>query len=179
MGHIFGHVFGRVFIVGLGTNLGERQQNLTRAVEAVARLPVHIEALSRVYESAPLGPPQPDYLNAGLRLTSELAPETMLAALLDIERMLGRVRDVRWGPRVLDLDVLWSSEPWSSAQLTVPHPELARRTFALAPLLDVAPELAPQYGAALAALGGAPTVYGALSFDRVSSTCAFAESAAL
>ena len=168
----------RAFVIGLGSNLGEREQYLVRAIERIARLG-SLEALSAVYETAPLGPPQPDYLNAAARVHSALAPETLLAGLLDIEAALGRVRDVRWGPRVLDLDILWSERPHTSARLRIPHAELCSRTFALAPLLDVAPELAPQYAGALQELGGPPRICGILSWDRAREVCGFSGAVAL
>jgi 2-amino-4-hydroxy-6-hydroxymethyldihydropteridine diphosphokinase len=165
-----------VFVIGLGGNLGERERYLTRGVEAVARLALQVEAVSRVYESAAIGPPQPAYLNAALRVSGvdAAAPEQLLDALLGIEAALGRVRDVRWGPRVLDLDILWSTHPHVSAKLNIPHRELTARTFALAPLLDVAPELAPQYAGALEGLGGPPRVCGALRWDRTAMACEYA-----
>ena len=167
------------YVVGLGGNLGERERFLASGVEQIARLPVEIVQLSPVYETPPLGPPQPSYLNAAVRVRSAHAPHALLDGLLSIEAALGRVRDVRWGPRVLDLDILWAESAFVSERLTIPHSQLSARTFALAPLLDVAPELAASYGAALHALGGAPRVYGALRFDRVSLMCDFTQSVTL
>lgn len=95
---------------------------------------------SRVYETAPWGPPQPDYLNAAVLIETELTPLALLDALLSIERSLGRVRDVKWGPRTLDLDVLWiDGRVVDEPRLRVPHPHLFERAFALRPLLDVVP----------------------------------------
>lgn len=167
------------YVVGLGGNLGERERFLVRGVESIARLPVEIISLSRVYESPPLGPPQPAYLNAAARVRSVLGPHALLDALLAIEAALGRVRDVRWGPRVLDLDILWAQDAFVSERLTIPHSQLSARTFALAPLLDVVPALHARYGAALNALGGAPPLHGTLRFDPVSLMCDFAPNAAL
>ena len=134
----------RDFIVGLGSNLGEREQFLTEAVTRIAALPeLRVRALSRVFESDGLGPPQPRYLNAAVRVESALDADGLLDRLLAIELQLGRVRDVRWGPRVIDLDILWGAQAVQSARLTVPHAHLRERgTSALGPLLDVAPELA-------------------------------------
>jgi 2-amino-4-hydroxy-6-hydroxymethyldihydropteridine diphosphokinase len=106
-------------------------------------------------------------------------PEALLDALHAIENAFGRTREVHWGPRVLDLDILWASKSLASERLTVPHAQLSLRTFALAPLLDVAPELAPSYADALQQLGGAPFVRGALHFDRASGACAFIDATAL
>jgi 2-amino-4-hydroxy-6-hydroxymethyldihydropteridine diphosphokinase len=164
----------RAFVIGLGGNLGDRVGYLTRGVEAVARLQVEVEAVSRVFESDAIGPPQPAYLNAALRVSATaLDAEALLIELLAIEAAVGRVREVRWGPRVLDLDILWSTQPHVSERLIVPHRELQARTFALAPLLDVAPELAPQYAHALDTLGGPPHVCGALRWDRTARVCEY------
>lgn len=127
-------------VVGLGANLGDRLASLRSAVAAIARR-ASLRGLSPVYATAPIGPPQPDYLNAAVRLAWEGTPRELLELLLETERALGRVRAEKWGPRVIDLDVLWIDgclvdEP----DLEVPHPRLHERAFALLPLLDVAPD---------------------------------------
>jgi 2-amino-4-hydroxy-6-hydroxymethyldihydropteridine diphosphokinase len=164
----------RDFVIGLGSNLGDRAAHLVHGVHHIAALPhVRITALSPVYETEPVGPPQPRYLNAALRLVTARSAEELLDALLAIELAHGRTRSVRWGPRTLDLDVLWSDHALQSARLTIPHAHLHERTFALAPLLDVAPELLTTYGEALQKLGGAPVKLGALVFDAARGSCAF------
>ena len=148
----------RSYVVGLGANLGERLATLKSAVLA---LQAHgeVQAVSHLYETAAVGPPQPDYLNAAVRLESSLAPQGLLRELLSIERAHGRERRERWGPRTLDLDLLYSpSLLLNEADLTLPHPELRRRAFALAPLMDVAPgavdpRSGERYADLLAALG--------------------------
>ncbi|HEX4354046.1 MAG TPA: 2-amino-4-hydroxy-6-hydroxymethyldihydropteridine diphosphokinase, partial [Polyangiales bacterium] len=102
----------RDFVVGLGSNLGERERYLSSAVTRIAQssLPLRVSALSRVFESDPVGPPQDRFLNAAVRIVGAIDPEALLDRLLAIELELGRVRDVRWGPRVIDLDLLWSDE---------------------------------------------------------------------
>jgi 2-amino-4-hydroxy-6-hydroxymethyldihydropteridine diphosphokinase len=127
-------------VVGLGANLGDRSATLSGAVRALAARG-HVSAVSALYRTAPVGGPlQPDFLNAAVRLEYPGAPEALLAALLEIERGFGRERRERWGPRLLDLDLLWIMDrPVRTATLEVPHPRLAERTFALDPLLDVAP----------------------------------------
>lgn len=132
-------------VVGLGANLGPRRETLAAAVEALRRLarPGAPFCVSSLYETEPLGPPQPAFLNAAVLLHPQGSPPDLLAfldALQDIEARHGRIRDVRWGPRTLDLDLLW----WEGGEvnhprLRVPHPELGRRAFALLPLLDVVP----------------------------------------
>jgi 2-amino-4-hydroxy-6-hydroxymethyldihydropteridine diphosphokinase len=149
-------------VVALGTNLGDREAHLVDARARLAQV-LDVVAASEVYETPPLGPPQPDYLNAALLAETPLDPERVLAHCLAIERALGRVRDVRWGPRTIDLDVLWADDDGgprvvSSPTLTLPHPHLSERAFALAPLLDVRPDLDARFGPALAALGGRPCV---------------------
>lgn len=127
-------------MIGLGANLGDRRVQLGSAVRACARLG-EVVAVSPLYETEPLGPPQPQYLNAALLLRTELEPEALLDGLLAIEREHGRARRERWGPRKLDLDVLFiRGATVDTERLVVPHPGLAERAFALLPLLDVAPD---------------------------------------
>jgi 2-amino-4-hydroxy-6-hydroxymethyldihydropteridine diphosphokinase len=128
------------YVVGLGANLGDARATLRSAVAALARLG-QVRAVSHLYETDPVGPPQPRYLNAAAALETTLRPQELLGELLRIEREHGRERRVRWGARTLDLDLLYCpglslSEPG----LTLPHPELTRRAFALVPLLEVAAE---------------------------------------
>jgi 2-amino-4-hydroxy-6-hydroxymethyldihydropteridine diphosphokinase len=127
-------------VIGLGSNLGDRRSALAGAVRACARLG-DLLAVSSLYETAPVGPPQPAYLNAALLLRTELEPDALFDRLLAIEREHGRVRAERWGPRTLDLDLLLIvGRSVQSERLTVPHPALAERAFALLPLLEVAPD---------------------------------------
>jgi 2-amino-4-hydroxy-6-hydroxymethyldihydropteridine diphosphokinase len=129
----------RRYVVGLGANLGDRLATLKSAIGGLGQQGAQIVAVSDVYESAAVGPPQPDYLNAAALLDSSLPPLGLLQVLLAVERAHGRERRVRWGPRTLDLDLLFSPGlVVSTPELTVPHPELTRRAFALRPLLDVA-----------------------------------------
>jgi 2-amino-4-hydroxy-6-hydroxymethyldihydropteridine diphosphokinase len=141
-------------VIGFGSNLGDRLATMRAALAELARV-ARVEATSRVYESPALvwcssphpsglrtqgPPPQGDYLNAAALVTWEGEPEALLDALLAIEAKLGRVRREKWGPRTIDLDVLWiEGREVHTPRLTVPHPELTERAFAVAPLLDVAP----------------------------------------
>lgn len=143
--------------IALGSNLGDREAHLTAAIEALrARPGVRITAVSRVYETAPVGPPpQGPYLNAVVRLRTRLAPRELLAALLEIEAAEGRQRESgRWGARTLDLDLLfYGSLEVDEPGLCVPHPRLHERAFVLAPLRDVAPDLVhPRLGKTVAEL---------------------------
>jgi 2-amino-4-hydroxy-6-hydroxymethyldihydropteridine diphosphokinase len=129
-------------VIGLGGNVGtadEIIERFDRARAALAALAHPSEvAAAPLYRSAPLGPAQPAYLNTAVRLSlADAQPEELLAALLEIERQLGRAREVeaRWGPRRIDLDVLvWGPRIIHTPELWVPHPRLAERKFALAPL---------------------------------------------
>ena len=127
-------------VIGLGSNLGDRKTTLASGVAGL-RAFLTVTAVSALYESGAMGPPQPDYLNAALRgfYTGGDAPG-LLGRLLELERVHGRERRVRWGPRTLDLDILWISDlEVTTPELVVPHPHLHERAFALLPLLDVAP----------------------------------------
>jgi len=128
--------------VGLGANLGDPERMLVTAVEDLRRIPgVEPRHCSSLYAAAPIGPPQPEFRNAVVSLATTRNPESLLAALLDIERAHGRVRGERWGPRVLDLDILlWGDRVVDQPGLHVPHPELQHRRFALEPLAELDPE---------------------------------------
>jgi 2-amino-4-hydroxy-6-hydroxymethyldihydropteridine diphosphokinase len=131
-------------VVGLGSNVGDRLGHLRAAVARIGGF-CKVERASHVYETAPVGgPPQGAFYNAAVLVTYAGAPLDLLAALQGVERMLGRVRgegEVRWGPRTIDLDVLWiEGLAMESDELTVPHPRLAERAFALRPLVDVEPD---------------------------------------
>lgn len=149
-----------VVVVGIGTNLGAREAAIYATRDLLgARAEIEVVKTSPLYETEPLGPPQGDYLNAALRLETSLLPDDLLKVLLRTERRLGRTRRAaeRWGARSVDLDLLWDARgPHESAALRVPHAELTNRSFALAPLLDVAPELDELYNDALARAGGPP-----------------------
>lgn len=113
---------------------------LSEALERMAQV-AELVCISRLYQSAAVGPPQPDYLNAAALFDYPGPLSLLLESLSLIEVDLGRVRNERWGPRTLDLDILWAGTRTSStSSLTVPHIELSRRAFALRPLLDVVPE---------------------------------------
>ena len=130
-------------VVGLGANLGDAAATLDGAVAELAAEPgVAVLARSATYRTAPVGgPEQPDYLNAAVLLEVSLEPLELLRRLQAVEQGHGRVRTVRWGPRTLDLDLLlWDDRAIDDADLTVPHPRLTQRRFALEPLLDVLPD---------------------------------------
>jgi 2-amino-4-hydroxy-6-hydroxymethyldihydropteridine diphosphokinase len=130
--------------VAFGANLGEPVAALRAAAVALGRRPgVELVAGSPVYRTRPIGPPgQPDYANAVGRVETTLAADALLDLLLAVEGEFGRVRDVRWGPRTLDLDLIWyEGEERSGERLTLPHPRAHEREFVLRPLADLDPAL--------------------------------------
>lgn len=138
-------------VIGLGANLGDRVRTLSGAVHALGDHGA-LEAVSSLYATEPVGPPQPGFLNAAARIRFAGTPASLLALLLDVERRFGRERRERWGPRVLDLDLLWiEGVAVQEEELSVPHPRLLSRRFALEPLLEVAPDARdPRTGVLLA-----------------------------
>lgn len=129
----------RIAYVGLGSNLGEREQFLQHAVQRISQLPnVQIEAHSSIYHTEPVGyVEQPIFLNMVIRIRTTMEPEPLLASLLEIELELGRTREIHWGPRTIDLDLLWMEHTTHSSQiLTLPHPYMLERAFVLVPLLE-------------------------------------------
>jgi 2-amino-4-hydroxy-6-hydroxymethyldihydropteridine diphosphokinase len=129
--------------VGIGTNLGDREDNVRRALELLADLgPVRS---SSIRETDPVGlTDQPKFLNAVAELETDLPAGDVLERLLEIERRLGRDRaeEQRWGPRMIDLDLLlYGREKIEEPGLSVPHPRLAERRFVLEPLCELAPDL--------------------------------------
>jgi 2-amino-4-hydroxy-6-hydroxymethyldihydropteridine diphosphokinase len=139
-------------VIGLGANLGDRRATLVSAVRALSTLG-RVAAISSLYETLAVDAPGPDFLNAAARLDVRADPVALLVALLEVERAHGRERRERFGPRTLDLDVLWIRERVvTEPGLAVPHARLLERRFALAPLLDVAPDAHdPRTGRSLAA----------------------------
>ena len=130
-------------VLGLGSNAGERRVALAGAVDALKAHPdIEIIAASPLYESEPWGmTSQQDFLNAAVRVATSLSPADLLAAILVIEVSLGRVRGKKWGPRSIDIDILvFGDEAIDIPGLTIPHPHLTERAFALAPLVDVMAE---------------------------------------
>ena len=130
--------------LALGSNLGDRVAYLQQAVDALAACPaVHVAAVSRVYETAPVGGPRQDaYLNAVVAIDTGLDPHALLALAQTIEQDAQRVRAERWGPRTLDVDLLlYDDVRLGEPDLTLPHPRMRERGFVLAPRRDVAPAL--------------------------------------
>ena len=131
--------------IALGSNQGDRELYLLRAVAEIGKIPTsRITALSSFYETEPVGPvEQDDFLNAVIRIETGLEPEDLLVELQRIEReVFGRVWTVQWGPRPIDLDVLYfGSRIIDSPSLTIPHPRLHERRFVLVPFAEIAPDI--------------------------------------
>jgi 2-amino-4-hydroxy-6-hydroxymethyldihydropteridine diphosphokinase len=130
--------------VGIGSNLGDREANLRRAIELLsAEEGIDVAAVSNIRETEPVGPvEQGPFLNGAVRIETELRPRELLDRLLDIEKRMGRVRGERFGPRTIDLDLLvYGEETIDEPGLTVPHPRLQERRFALEPLAELDPGL--------------------------------------
>ena len=139
--------------IGVGANLGDRQATIRAAVAALRG----VVGVSQLRETDPVGVvDQPPFLNGAVVLETELSPRELLDALLAVEREHGRERRERWGPRTIDLDLLlYGDETIDEPGLTVPHPRLHERRFALEPLLDLDPELAiPGRGRVVDVLAG-------------------------
>ena len=129
-------------VIALGSNLGNSLTTLESALHKLGTIPgVVMKARSRWYKTAPIGPSQPDYLNGCALLEVRLSPLELLRTLLEVETQFGRIREERWGPRTLDLDViLFGDLILDTPELQVPHPRMKERAFVLVPLAEIAPE---------------------------------------
>lgn len=154
-------------VLALGSNLGDREQTIRDAVRDIARIPgVVVTAASGLVETPALKPEgvdldAPAYLNAVVTVRSALPPRELLLALQGIEAAHGRVRDIHWGDRTLDLDIIdFAGRTIDEPGLTLPHPRAAERAFVLAPWLQIAPDAAiPGLGRIDALLAETPTTY--------------------
>lgn len=141
--------------IGLGSNLGDSDWILESALEILAAEPgIQLVARSHWYQTVAVGPPQPDYLNGCALLQVSLSPPALLQVLIRVEAQFGRVRRVRWGPRSLDLDLLWYDQLClETPTLQIPHPRMRERAFVLVPLAEIAPDwIDPVSGKAIAQL---------------------------
>ena len=130
--------------LGLGSNLGDREANIREALDRLARHPgIRLERVSSYYETAPIGfTEQPDFVNAVALIETELEPADLLHIVVGIENDMGRVRSQRWGPRVIDIDLLlYNNTEADTPELTLPHPRMMERAFVMAPLAEIAPDL--------------------------------------
>ena len=150
--------------LSLGSNTGDREGFLLAALRGLnARNSVRVVSVSSVYETEPVGyQQQPNFLNMAAAIETELAPLELLDVIQDIESQLGRTQTMRWGPRVIDIDiVLWGNLEQESERLTIPHHSFRERAFVLAPLQEIAGDAVdPATGLRIAELAGRPTVVG-------------------
>lgn len=155
--------------LGLGANIGDRLANLNDAVAMLHDTRrISVEDISSVYQTDPVGPAQEDYYNIAVRILTELAPLPLLRRCQQIEDRLGRVRTIRYGPRTIDIDVLvYGDRVLDTKVLTVPHPRLTHRPFALVPLVEVAPGWCLPDGRTLAqVIAGLAPIEGVLAIGR-------------
>lgn len=130
------------YVLGLGTNIGNKSENLKNCIEAINLAPkTSVLEVSSVYQTSPVGyAEQDDFYNCVLAVESELTPHEMLGLCLGIECGFGRVRTIKNGPRILDVDLLYAeNEQINSPNLTLPHPRINERKFVIVPLLDLFP----------------------------------------
>jgi len=141
--------------LGMGANLGDRQQTIEKAVQMLAQTPdIKIINQSAYYETEPIGYTAQDwFLNNVLHIRTTLTPAALLKVTQAIEQQLGRVRTIRWGPRTIDIDILFYGEQIiNTPDLIIPHPRLLERAFVVIPLLEIAPEIHYPGGQRLAAM---------------------------
>ncbi len=131
----------RVYLA-TGSNIGDKSAHLAKALELIEGYVGDIVQVSGVYRTAAWGiEDQPEFLNQAMAVNSNLEPETLLLAAMDIERQMGRERRIRWGERLIDIDILFYGNLVSQSQrLTIPHPFIQERNFVLQPLLEIAPD---------------------------------------
>ncbi|NLL52592.1 MAG: 2-amino-4-hydroxy-6-hydroxymethyldihydropteridine diphosphokinase [Peptococcaceae bacterium] len=130
--------------LSLGSNQGDKRKNLEMAIELLAKsLEIKILSVSSFYETEPWGNVEQDsFLNMALKIDTTLSPLKLLHRCLEIEGILGRKREMHWGPRIIDIDILiYQDVRVDSDELTIPHPYMEQREFVLAPLREIAPEL--------------------------------------
>ena len=130
--------------IGLGSNMGDKIANLNKAIEELGKVPGNkVLAVSSFYKTEPVGGVEQDwFVNAAAEIETSLTPRELLNKLLYIEKNLGRVRDARWGPRVIDLDILlYDDLVMDEEGLSIPHPYLHKRGFVLVPLAEIAPKV--------------------------------------
>ena len=128
------------YVIALGSNLGDRYENLSAALIEISKI-AKLLSVSKFYETAPVGgPDQPDYVNAVAIVAGEITPTNLLLELQKIENSAGRTREVRWGARTLDLDIIIAEDVQLESEfLTLPHPRAHERAFVLAPWAEIDP----------------------------------------
>lgn len=132
-----------VVFIGIGSNLGDREGNCLRSIELMRQRGIAVIRQSSLYETEPWGvTEQPKFINMAVEAETSLAPRQLLNALKEIERQMGRTVTEKWGPRVIDLDILFYDDMIvDEPDLKIPHPLIAEREFVLRPLCEIAPDL--------------------------------------
>ena len=128
--------------IGLGGNLGDRKENIQKALVELARNNrCRLTRVSSLYETRPVGiEEQPDFLNLAAEIETELNPKELLVWLKEVERKVGREKTFKWGPRIIDIDILlYDDLHVTEDNLEIPHPEMHKRAFVLSPLAEIAP----------------------------------------
>lgn len=133
--------------LGLGSNLGDRDQNIRKALDLFAAKSISLENISTIIETEAVGGPiQGKFLNAAVKAHTDLSPHALLNAIQDIEKTLGRTRTIRNGPRTIDIDILlYDDLRLDLPDLVIPHPRISARAFVLEPLKEIAPEIAKSF----------------------------------
>lgn len=138
-----------MILIGLGSNLGDRKKNILTAIHKLSQhKEISIENVSSLYETKPVGiTAQPDFINGAISVSTMLAPLELLAVCLNVECQMGRIRDERWGPRNIDIDLLvYHDLIIQDEVLNIPHPRLCERAFVLIPLQEIAGDILVDQG---------------------------------
>lgn len=133
-----------MILIGIGSNMGDREFNIENALRILSTdCPVQIKKISAIYETAPYGNvDQSDFLNQVAVIETDLFPHELLECCLSIERKMGRIREIRWGPRTIDIDILWwKGLSVDEEDLQIPHPGNSKRRFILIPMNEIVPDL--------------------------------------
>lgn len=128
--------------LGIGSNLGEREENCLKAVRALTEKGIIVKKVSTLYETEPWGvKEQPDFINFAVEAETDLFPGVLLQVIKEIEKQMGRAETYKWGPRIIDIDILFYDDLiYDSTELKIPHPLMHERGFVLLPLSEIAPE---------------------------------------
>jgi 2-amino-4-hydroxy-6-hydroxymethyldihydropteridine diphosphokinase len=131
-----------IVYIGIGSNLGNREDNCLKAIESLEKNGLHISKRSSLYETEPWGvKEQPKFVNMAIEAETDLSPKDLLLLLKKIEKDMGRLPSMRWGPRIIDLDILlYDDLRINNTDLQIPHPLMHERDFVLKPLAEIAPE---------------------------------------
>lgn len=129
-------------VIGLGSNLSRPQQQVTEAIHALSNFPdTHVLRCSSFYQTKPIGPQQPDFINVVVTLKTSLSPQLLLDYCQALENQMGRERQEKWGPRIIDCDILlYGKKQINLPHLVIPHPEMYYRPFVLVPLFELYPD---------------------------------------